>query len=244
MDKVCIHCDARYWEKEQNTKKHFTGCCENGKVSIPPFSEPPAAIRNLLWGLTDNASAFLTASRRINTAVSFASIHMQDDRSIPQNVPSLRVNGRVYHNIGPLYANNNAITPKFLQLYFVDGENQETAIQNNNNFLQLSNQQIHMVQQIIDVIKENNQYYNTLRAIYEQYHDQQQALPNYVVKIVDKPESRGNIENYHERRYNAPVLGTCEFGGIIVGGGDEGEAPEDIGEGKELSRCEKKRISH
>lgn len=119
MDKVCIHCDARYWVEEQNTKKQCTNCCESGKISIPPFSEPPEVIRDMLWGLPENATRFLSASRRINTAVSFASIHMKDDRTIPATVPTIRVNGSVYHNVGPLYAKNHeTFTPKFLQLYF------------------------------------------------------------------------------------------------------------------------------
>ncbi len=101
MDKVCIHCDARYWVEEQNTKKQFTNCCESGKISIPPFSEPPEVIRGMLWGLPENATKFLSASRRINTAVSFASIHMKGDRTIPATVPTIRVNGSVYQTSAP-----------------------------------------------------------------------------------------------------------------------------------------------
>ncbi len=94
------------------------------------------------------------------------------------------MNGSVYHNVGPLYANNHeTFTPKFLQLYFLDGEDREAAI--NNNILQLTNFQIHLVEEIIEVIKENKNFYNTLLPIYNQFHHHN-ALPIYSVKIVDR----------------------------------------------------------
>ncbi len=54
------------------------------------------------------------------------------------------------------------------------------------------------------------------------------------MKIVDRPQDHAAIENYHERRYNAPVVGSCEFGAIVQGG-DEGAEPDDIvGDGNEF----------
>ncbi|SGY72931.1 BQ5605_C005g03234 [Microbotryum silenes-dioicae] len=48
---VCTHCKARHWECERSkSTRHFSACCSQGKVRLPPPPQPNPEYRQLLEG--------------------------------------------------------------------------------------------------------------------------------------------------------------------------------------------------
>ncbi|SGY26711.1 BQ5605_C018g08761 [Microbotryum silenes-dioicae] len=48
---VCTHCKARHWECERSkSTRHFSACCSQGKVRLPPPPQPNLEYRQLLEG--------------------------------------------------------------------------------------------------------------------------------------------------------------------------------------------------
>ncbi|SGY19932.1 BQ5605_C017g08391 [Microbotryum silenes-dioicae] len=48
---VCAHCKARHWECERSKSTgHYSTCCSQGKVQLPPLSGPIPSIDSCLKG--------------------------------------------------------------------------------------------------------------------------------------------------------------------------------------------------
>ena len=61
MDKVCEECGALKFKKETGTT-----CCNNGKVKLPPFPEPPDEINRLWYDQSAKGKLFRQNSRHIS----------------------------------------------------------------------------------------------------------------------------------------------------------------------------------
>ncbi|KAF0309414.1 hypothetical protein FJT64_019452 [Amphibalanus amphitrite] len=73
-DTVCPHCGALLWREERATL-----CCSGGKVNLDPLPAPPPLLRDLWTGDTLEARTFRQHSRRLNTALSLASMMTRED---------------------------------------------------------------------------------------------------------------------------------------------------------------------
>ena len=115
----CIHCNAFYWGDEKNSNRKYTKCCMGGKIVLPPMSEPSSYMKELLLNVTEDAKIFNLKSRAFNTSLSFASISTTTYK-FHGGVPTYRIQGAIYHNIGSIYPEYSDNAPRNLQLYFHD----------------------------------------------------------------------------------------------------------------------------
>ncbi|SGY34554.1 BQ5605_C002g01652 [Microbotryum silenes-dioicae] len=100
---VCTHCKARHWECERSkSTRHFSACCSQGKVRLPPPPQPNLEYRQLLQGSDSEAVAFRENARSYNNTLSFTSLAALWDQTQVGTLgpPVFRVFGRLYHRLG------------------------------------------------------------------------------------------------------------------------------------------------
>ncbi|SCZ95289.1 BZ3500_MvSof-1268-A1-R1_Chr11-2g03408 [Microbotryum saponariae] len=69
---VCTHCKARHWECERTKSTgHFSTCCSQGKVQLPPSLRPNPDFQQLLEGSDSGIPAFRENARSYNNALYF-----------------------------------------------------------------------------------------------------------------------------------------------------------------------------
>ncbi|SGY57090.1 BQ5605_C006g04220 [Microbotryum silenes-dioicae] len=100
---------------------HFSACCSQGKVRLPPPPQPNLEYRQLLQGSDSEAVAFRENARSYNNALSFTSLAALWDQTQVGTLgpPVFRVFGRLYHRLGALIP---AVTqrPTFAQTWLID----------------------------------------------------------------------------------------------------------------------------
>ncbi|SCZ99301.1 BZ3500_MvSof-1268-A1-R1_Chr3-1g05934 [Microbotryum saponariae] len=81
---VCTHCNARHWECERTKSAgHFSTCCSQGKVQLPPSLRPNPNFQQLLEGSDSGIPAFRENARWYNNALSFTSLATHFDQTRP-----------------------------------------------------------------------------------------------------------------------------------------------------------------
>jgi hypothetical protein len=61
---ICVDCNALHWKEERSVNRStrtyfkFSMCCALGRVMLPPLSDPPDAIRELLQNTTSSRNLF------------------------------------------------------------------------------------------------------------------------------------------------------------------------------------------
>ena len=142
MTNSCTWCQAKFFDKEKNSRGKYTICCGGGANRIPHLEKPPPFINSMFMGeevnpipegmhLNDckrHQAEFLKHSMLFNTSVAFTSITSNRvdtmDRSTRNGgsvhgLPYLRLNGAIYQNIGPMFPNSeDEHRGAFLQCYF------------------------------------------------------------------------------------------------------------------------------
>jgi len=85
-------------------------------------------LRRLLINKKNNreANLFNKKARIFNSKVSFASITYNDVNQNLHEIPSMRIQGQIYHNIGTIHPTGNN-TPQFLQCFFMSIPIQTTS---------------------------------------------------------------------------------------------------------------------
>jgi hypothetical protein len=112
----CKHCNALRWIGEPPGM-----CCMNGKVSVPPFDEPPEEIKEIYRN-----RRFQRDIRRYNNAFAFtsmgASVHegLRLDHAVMDQpgVYNFRISGRILPRA-------DGMQPKYAQLHVYDSTEQE-----------------------------------------------------------------------------------------------------------------------
>ncbi|SGY38101.1 BQ5605_C003g01957 [Microbotryum silenes-dioicae] len=129
---VCTHCKARHWECERSkSTRHFSACCSQGKVRLPPPPQPNLEYRQLLQGSDSDAKAFRENARSYNNALSFTSLaaHWDQTQVGTLGPPVFRVFGRLYHRLGALIPAVNQC-PAFAQTWLINpAEATDTRLQ-------------------------------------------------------------------------------------------------------------------
>ena len=120
MNKVCPFCKARKWKEETPSL-----CCNNAKVMLDSFPEPPEMLKKLLT--TDNVESrlFRENIRSFNNALALSSIKVDERRFKNGYNPSVIFEGKVSQLFGPLYPDDGT-EPKFAQLYVHDPATEHT----------------------------------------------------------------------------------------------------------------------
>ncbi|SGY33431.1 BQ5605_C002g01495 [Microbotryum silenes-dioicae] len=110
---------------------HFSACCSQGKVRLPPPPQPNLEYRQLLQGSDSDAKAFRENARSYNNALSFTSLaaHWDQTQVGTLGPPVFRVFGRLYHRLGALIPAVNQ-RPAFAQTWLIDlAEATDTRLQ-------------------------------------------------------------------------------------------------------------------
>ena len=118
MSATCLHCNAKKWPTEPPGM-----CCANGKVDVPLLGPPPEPLRALLTNNTPPAREFRKNIRTYNSCFVMTSFQAHTVVE-PGFMPTFRVQGQIYHNIGPLTPAAEE-QPQFVQVYFIDDRGQQ-----------------------------------------------------------------------------------------------------------------------
>ncbi|SGY70062.1 BQ5605_C004g03098 [Microbotryum silenes-dioicae] len=113
---VCIHFKTRHWECERSKSTgHFSTCCSQGKVQLPP---PPSPIPSIEIYLKDSVQSSSIPQKR-PVAQQRAVFHFDQTRLGTLGLPVFRVFGRRYHRLGALIPAVNQ-RPAFAQIWLID----------------------------------------------------------------------------------------------------------------------------
>ena len=221
MESTCSECKTLKWKKETSTV-----CCNNGKVQLTPFPDPPQYLKYLWTANTPDARLFREQARSFNNALALSSIKVTERKFRDGFAPSVVFEGKVQHIYGPLLPKDDE-TPKFAQLYVVDPATQHTIrIQNMNLPKTLSVRQVETITKVMkklqDLMAEINPYVKDFQHICE-IPDEEITEGKLVISCKARPQGA------HERRYNqqssfseVSVLTNSEPGDLVLrkrGGG-------------------------
>jgi hypothetical protein len=204
MNVTCSYCGAVRFSNE-----HSTICCQNGAISLPNPKLPSPPIWDLYTGNDARSRFFQNHIREFNQALSFASLRAQVDHFPTGGVPTFRIHGQVYHNMGPLLPSDGE-TPKFCQIYFHDSDNAASY--------RLSAVSLNAGGHASDIIE-------ILQNEVAQFSPHYQLFQAAIERSVTFPECQLILHadrtptNEHERRYNAPT--SSEIAVLIHGNSDE-----------------------
>ncbi|XP_021761301.1 uncharacterized protein LOC110726143 [Chenopodium quinoa] len=175
----CNECGAKKFSFES---LHF--CCDNGDISIVANEYPPELVR-LFTAKDEDAVNFRKYARLYNNLFAFSSIGGKTDRETYKGIYVFKLHGQIYHSVPDLLPDENG--PKYLQLYFYDGQIElEHRI---NCFSELR-------QDVIDIlmrVTENNPYARFFRSLKEVNVNE---TTNIIINSNTVPD---------QRVYNAPI---------------------------------------
>lgn len=218
MDKVCRFCGAKKWAGEAPGL-----CCSGGKVRLQPLADPPDVLKNLFLGNSAHAKTFLKGIWRYNSCFAMTSFGIKNgpsrvhDRSTSggggdfENNSAVRhrgkqytfkIQGQCYHRMGSLRPQPDQ-EPKFLQIYFMGGTEEEVAQRCRIN----SGVDAAIVAELQQMLHVSHPYVSEFKSALERLD----ARPE--LKLTIKADRRPAGE--HPRRFNAPT--TNEVAAILVG---------------------------
>ncbi|XP_070555418.1 uncharacterized protein [Ptychodera flava] len=212
----CKSCLSYMWKGETHCGKLgvnacFSTCCMQGSVQLPPISDPPPLLQNLLTEDNTRGKHFREHIRAYNSSLAFASLGVHRDVLPRQGPYTFRISGSVHHLIGNLYPNGDE-TPKFSQIYIHDSANETDNRLQWNSDLQAS-----ILQDLQTMLHLNNPYvqvYKHASEIISQDH-------NSEWKLILHADVRKD-----QRRYNLPT--TAEISVIIPGTTNDQPMNRDI----------------
>lgn len=189
MDRACDKCDALKWDSESPGL-----CCNNGKVSIPLLPHPPHPLDALLDGSHTLSVEFLRHIRKYNCALQMTSIGMRESPiSDGAWIPSIRIQGVVYHRIGSLFPAEGQ-QPLFCQMFFLDPAVEIAAREQNMPGLN-----IEVLKTMQTLLHEHNAYVRSLKSATDVIQNLPNAAECYIVIDVNKRPT-----GEHARRFNLP----------------------------------------
>ncbi|XP_055910503.1 uncharacterized protein LOC129944866 [Eupeodes corollae] len=205
MDKECPHCKALKFKNETPGM-----CCSSGKVQLPAIETPPEPLNGLLIGTDPDSNLFLKSIRKFNSCFQMTSFGATE---IVKNIPinngqqfnsTFKIKGQIYHKMGSLLPMPNEAS-KFLQIYFMGGENERVDARCGYN-----NLDSHFARRIVSDLDALLNEHNELLKIFKSHMHNLQSDNHAIVISPDK-----SPVGEHIRRFNAPVLD--DVAGIMVG---------------------------
>ena len=216
MNIQCSHCHALHFDSEKLTastknNKKFGGCCLQGQINLPPFSDPPMTLRNLLCGVSPLSKTFKKDIRQYNAAFAFTSLGVKIDSSVTgaHGGPySFRINGSLHHRMGALLPEGDE-PPRYAQLYVHGGLDQNIAPRLANN----PNLNVTIMTQLQAMLHQTHPYVR----LFKHANQIMSELPQEEHSNV---EVRLHVEqSADKRRYNLPTVD--EIAAIVPGDGSE-----------------------
>ena len=184
----CEDCSALLFKHEP---KGF--CCCNGNVKLK-LPDPPYILKNLLM----NNQSFKTNIRGYNNALSLASLGIDKKEILNDGFsPSLKFQGTLYHQIGPLKPNEGE-PRRFAQLYIHDAsmtEDDEVAMR--LKVAKNTNLKPDVLRELQDMLHKHNPYVHMFKALGD-IPEEEISEVNFILRKDKKPQGE------HERRFNLP----------------------------------------
>nr|XP_046472567.1 uncharacterized protein LOC124214346 [Neodiprion pinetum] len=204
MDKECPHCHALKFKTEPPGM-----CCSSGKVQLPAIETPPEPLNGLLIGTDPDSNLFLKSIRTFNSCfqmTSFGATEIIRNNAIngQQFNSTFKIKGQIYHKVGSLLPMPNG-SPKFLQIYFMGGEDARVDARCGYN-----NLDSFFARRIVSDLDSLLNEHNELLKIFKSHMHKLQSDNHAIVINPDRTPA-----GEHIRRFNAPVLD--DVAGIMVG---------------------------
>ncbi|WVZ59158.1 hypothetical protein U9M48_009350, partial [Paspalum notatum var. saurae] len=214
-DYTCPHCSAIFWYHERVQSRStrsdiiYTGCCHEGRVSLPTQRPLPQLLQDLIrFDGGPRSNAFMRLIRQYNSLFAFTSLGVDVDKSINTgNGPYVfRINGVVHHRIGSLIPPSGR-RPEYAQLYIYDTSNE---VQNRLDIFSDEGQgqpDPQIVSALIDMLNENNPLVQKFRMARDRLLSP--SAPEIAIKLVGKVDVPGD-------RFSLPAA--PELAGLLIGG--------------------------
>ncbi|XP_023224699.1 uncharacterized protein LOC111625712 [Centruroides sculpturatus] len=210
MDKECPHCHALKFKNEPAGM-----CCASGKVQLSEIETPPEPLNGLLIGTDPDFNVFLKSIRTFNSCFQMTSfgateIVRNTNANSQQYNSTFKIRGQVYHKMGSLLPMPNE-PHKFLQIYFMGGEDSGSALANRVNArCHYNNLDSFFARRIVSELDALLNEHNELLKIFKSHMHKLQSDNHAIVINPDKTPA-----GEHVRRFNAPVVD--DVAGIMVG---------------------------
>ncbi|XP_044598377.1 uncharacterized protein LOC123274709 [Cotesia glomerata] len=181
-------------------------CCASGKVQLPEIETPPEPLNGLLIGTDPDSNVFLKSIRRFNSCFQMTSfgateIVRNTNANGQQFNSTFKIRGQVYHKMGSLLPMPNE-PHKFLQIYFMGGEDSGSALANRVNArCDYKNLDSLYARRIVSELDALLNEHNELLKIFKSHMHQLQSDNHAIVINPDKTPA-----GKHIRRFNAPVV--------------------------------------
>ncbi|XP_021732988.1 uncharacterized protein LOC110699780 [Chenopodium quinoa] len=175
----CLYCNAKKFMYETSSS-----CCCGGQVVVAANQFPDKLCR-LYLSEEEDAKHFKQYSRMSNNLFAYSSIRGKTESTTFKGIYLFKMHGQVYHSVPDLLPNDGS--PKFLQLYFYDGQHE---VQNRVNCFPEVREDII---RILMKITEMNPYARFFRSLREIEIDEDTQIVLSQNPVLD------------QRVYNAPV---------------------------------------
>ena len=217
---LCPFCNAIMWHQERSknntniSRPTFGLCCKEGKVKLPPLKKPPAYLQQLLTSNEKGESSnYRDNIRNYNSMFAFTSMGGQVDYEINRKGGApyvFRLNGQNYHQIGTLLPKDNgdnALRPKFAQLYIYDTENEvRNRLQASTSKERKTQLDEGIVSGLLSMLDDHNELVKSFRMARDRYRESD--LENVRLRLIGTRSNDG-------RQYNLPTA--SEIAALIVG---------------------------
>ncbi|XP_046865600.1 uncharacterized protein LOC124459868 isoform X2 [Drosophila willistoni] len=190
-------------------------CCSSGKVKLPEIETPPEPLHGLLIGTDPNSSLFLRSIRQFNSCfqmTSFGATEIVKNTAAngQQFNSTFKIKGQIYHKVGSLLPMQNE-PYKFLQIYFMGGEDSERALANRvNTRCNYNHLNSPFATRIVSELDALLNEHNELLKLFKSHMHKLQSDNHAIFINPDRTPAGGHI-----RRFNAPVVD--DVAGIMVG---------------------------
>ena len=179
MSTECPHCHALLFANEL---MHTTICCRKGKIQLCNPLLPPIEYMKLFTDNTEQAKEFRKNIRGYNNAFSFTSLGADFDQNLTSSRDgcfTFRIQGSIYHRIGPITPESDIHKPVYAQIYFQDTELEAQIDRRLEIFHTLRRDTMACIQA---TLMEHHPYVHKLRSI----HESQRPYNDLRMKICSK----------------------------------------------------------
>jgi hypothetical protein len=177
MTTECQYCHALLFNREKDSCYRI--CCCKGKVAFSALMAPPQSYIHLFTQNSNQAREFRKNIRTYNNAFSFTSLGTSFDHDLASSRDgcfTFRIQGTMYHRIGPIRAANGEL-PVYAQIYFQDSDLEGQVNRRLDIFDHLRRDTMEVIH---NTLLHHHPYVHTFKTI----HERQDLYSNFMLKNV------------------------------------------------------------
>ncbi|KAJ8910344.1 hypothetical protein NQ315_004543 [Exocentrus adspersus] len=176
LNRMCNHCNARYFTAEMTARREYTHCCHKGKVSLEPLVAMPDVLKNLFRGTHPSSRHFRRYVLCYNHAFQFVSLEATLRDLPPGRAPPIyAIQGKMYHHISDV--NVNARRQRYGPVYFLDPEASVDQRVDNNQALERP-----LIARLEALFREINPYARAYMHLRERYNSR--VTMHYFISLL------------------------------------------------------------